>query len=237
MNKLFTVLALTLALSGSALLAANNAHALVIIDQVTDHVTVGDFEVFGNDVASGTGQNYEVLKFKPSGSSTSASSCDGCALDTAPHADVSLGDLWSHLNANGIVSTDILGFGFDVNQNTAFVDIDSLSITIAGTTYSTNDVVRVSDGLNGNGSSTAEARFIIHLGYDFMTAYNASSTTLTNFTINGTHSSANGGFEEYFLSSVFSSTNPPPTSAVPEPASMLLMGSGLFGTVFLRRKK
>jgi hypothetical protein len=218
---------------------AGQAQALVIIDEVMDFYTVGDFEVYGNDVASGTGQNYEVLKFKPQGNDTTGTASDGSSLDTAPHGDVSIADLWGHLDANGLTSATKLGFGFDVNQNTDYVDVDALTITLYSgvnpfKVYSLTDTVRVYDGISGNGSSTAEARFIVNLDFDFMTAYNAG--TPDDFKIMATLSSANSGFEEFFLSSVFSGgTVPPDASAVPEPATMLMLGAGLLAGV-VRRK-
>ena len=54
------------------------------------------------------------------------------------------------------------------------MDITGLSIVLNGSTYSLADVVRVT-ALNGSGSSVADARFEIDLGYDFMKVYNANS--------------------------------------------------------------
>ena len=216
-----------------------DAHALIIVDDVNDAFTVGDFRVFGNDQPSGTGQNYEVLKFKPQGNNTSGSSCDGCPLDQAPHGDVSGNDLGAHLVVNGLTHATTLGFGFDVNQNTAFVDVTALTIVIYNNgiayTFSTNDTIRISDGLNGNGSSTAEARFLIDLPFDFIDAYNAG--TLGDFYIGASVANANGGFEEFFLSSAFTNGgggNPP---AVPEPTTLFLSGLGLLGGYLIRKKQ
>jgi hypothetical protein len=231
----------TMTIVGLASLAlAGQSHALVVIDEVTDSFTVGGFTVTGNNVPSGTGQNYEVLKFRPQGNNSSATASDGSSLDQAPHGDVTIGDLWNHLDANGVTSASRLGFGFDSNQNTDFVDVDALTVTLFNgpnpfRVYTLNDTVRVSDDLNGPGSSTAEARFIVDLDFDFMTTYNAGTTD--GFQITATHSSANGGFEEYFLSSVFSDGGavPPGAAPIPEPATMTLLGAGLLAGM-LRRK-
>lgn len=238
-NQLFTLTAVSVI----SVALAGPAQALVVIDEVSDSFVVGDFTVSGNNVASGTGQNYEVLKFRPQGNNASATASDGSALDQAPHGNVAIGDLWSHLDANGISSTQQLGFGFDSNQNTDFVDIDALTLTLFNGSdpfrvYSLDDTVRVSDELHGPGSAVAEARFIVDLDFDFMTAYNAGTTD--DFMITATHDGANAGFEEYFLSSAFSDDGgggiPPQATPIPEPLTMTMLGAGLLAGVFRRKR-
>ena len=231
---------------------SKGAEALIVIDSTTDAFTVSDFQVFGNNQASGTGQNYEVLKFSPGGSSSTGTAFDGSSAgggfsnDQAPHGDVKVADLWSHLNTNGITLAQFLVFGFDVNQNDCendssqsvdCVDITDLVITLTnGSLVQTftlgGETVRVFE-INGEGSSTAEARFMIDLGYDFMQTYSASSTA--EFKIQATHTGANSGFEEYFLSSTF--TAAANKTVTPEPISLLLFGPGLAGILLKRRSK
>jgi len=231
---------------------SKGAEALIVIDSTTDAFTVGNLQVFGNNQASGTGQNYEVLKFSPSGNNSIGTAFDGSSAgggfvnDQAPHGDVKVADLWSHLNTNGITSARYIVFGFDVNQNDCendssasvdCVDITDLVITLTnGSLVQTftlgGETVRVFE-LNGEGSSRAEARFLIDMGYDFMQTYSAISTA--EFKIQATHSGANAGFEEYFLSSAF--TADANKTVTPEPISLILFGSGLAGILLKRRSK
>jgi len=235
---------------------STGAEALIIIDSTADLFTVGNFQVFGNNQASGTGKNYEVLKFSPGGSSGTGTAFDGSSAgggfsnDQAPHGNVKVADLWTHLTVNGITSARYLVFGFDVNQNDCAndssasvdcVDITSLAITLTNGSLIQNftlggETVRVFE-INGEGSSTAEARFLIDTGSDFMQTYSVASTA--EFRIQATHAGTNSGFEEYFLSSVFTgaANNTGNNTVTPEPASMLLFGSGLAGFLLKRRMK
>ena len=195
----------------------------------------------GNTQASGTGQNYELLKFKPSGNNTTGTSFDGASAgggfvdDQGPHQDVDVGDIWTVLNGGGIASTNNLIIGFDVNQSgSSAMDITALQICIASTCYDIDgNIIRVNE-YNGNGSSIAELRITTpDLGYNFMTTYNGASTA--NFYIQATHANSSGGFDEYFVNPEFFGT-PPPPPVIPEPTSLLLFGTGAIGA-FLRRKK
>jgi hypothetical protein len=64
-----------------------------------------------------------------------------------------------------------------------------------------------------------------------MATYNASSTE--QFTMSSTINNVNDGFEIYFLDAGF--TAEPPAS-IPEPGTVLLLGSGLIALVAYRRK-
>ena len=223
---------------------SNDAYALIIIDAATDSFTVGDFLVTGSNEptgSAGTGRNYEILKYSVRGSGSSGTAFDGSSFgggfqdDQAPNGDVNTGDLWTHLDDNGVTSATSLLFGFDTNQGPGeTIDIDSLIIKIYdGLTFSefnTNETIRVFE-YHIPGSSVAEANFKIDLGFDFIQKYSASSTD--NFFIQATHSNEKAGFDEYFL--IGADCENGDGCVIPEPSTILLFTSGVFGLFFRKR--
>ena len=211
--------------------------AYFTVDQADFNEVIGDFVVIGEFTSAGTGQNYEVLKFDQGGTSISTA-WDGSTLDQAPNGDVTVGDLWTFLNGEGVTSTIALVFGFDLNEpghgpgTYEYVVIEDLQITIGGETFSLGDnQIEVRDW-QGTGSNIAEAYFMVYLDYDFMTQY-SGSTPGDLFSIQATISNAQAGFEEFFLSAELTGANP---AATPEPASIILLGSGLLGMLGFGRK-
>ena len=212
--------------------------AYFTVDEASFNEVVGDFTVIGEFTSAGTGQNYEVLKFDQGGTSISTA-WDGSPLDQAPHGDVSISALWAFLDNEGITSTNALVFGFDLNEpghgpNTyEYAIIENLQITLGNETFSLGEnQIEVRDW-QGTGSNIAEAYFMVYLDYDFMTQYNGS-TAGDLFRIEATVSHAEAGFEEFFLSAELTGENP--VAATPEPASFILLGSGLVGLLGFGRK-
>jgi len=82
--------------------------------------------------------------------------------------------------------------------------------------------------LQGNGSGSSD--MVFYLKDSLFTGYNANSYVYLfsqfgdlSLTKNNDHYESQAGFEEWFTKSSI----PPPNTAVPEPASLLLLGSGL----------
>ena len=161
MKKTLTVLFSLVLAVGFLVYSPKDASALLYtINSATDGpFTVGDYTVSGVTEGSGTGLNYEVLKFSPETLNfphgvkvDTFSSFDGAtaedplpispapngdtlaANDQAPHGDVDVGDLWGSLTSNGFTSVSALIFGFDVNEDGATstnpVTVSSLIIRI-----------------------------------------------------------------------------------------------------------
>lgn len=213
----------------SCLVTGTATATTITIDQASDTFgPVGNFYLIsGVDHAnSSPGQVIEVLGGPGSGLQTNT----GTEFETR---STEMGDLWDTLSAGGITSTNLLVFGFGNNQSgttgTHATDITALTMTFTlpggGTKVfdlGSNNVLVYN---YVQGQSHAEARFGVNLGFDFMSTYNTDSTQA--FTIYSSISNADDGFEIYFLSSGYTGGGNGVTPAVPEPASLLLLGTGL----------
>lgn len=202
---------------------------------------IGDFIFAGSqNVASAPGQVYDVLQLKDNGLES------GNNLISPPiNGTIAMGDLWSTLDSGGILYTTQLVFGFGINESGStgsnYVDIQDLfmSFDLPGGGISQfdmdsdeNNTVRVYNFKQGQ--TTAEALVQVNLGFDFMSAYNASSTE--SFYISSTINDVDDGFEIYFLSSAFTGNPPVPNPSVPIPGTLLLVGSSLFGLIGIKKK-
>jgi hypothetical protein len=187
---------------------------------------IGDYAaVSGNNAASAPGQVFDVLSLQTNVSESGSNSVD-------------MGDLWDTLNDGGVTTATSLVFGFGLNETGSlgsnYVTITDLDMSFersGGGSFKEfslgNDSITVYNYTQGQ--NTAEARIQVDLGFDFMTEYNTLSTE--DFDIFSNITNTSDGFEIYFLSSAFTST------PIPEPATMLLLGSGLIGLAGFGRKK
>jgi hypothetical protein len=82
------------------------------------------------------------------------------------------------------------------------------------------------------GQSTAEARFELALGFDFMSEYTAISTDLLS--IQATINNTSDGFEIFFVSSAYTREANEP---IPEPNSAVLMALGFVALTLLENRR
>jgi hypothetical protein len=194
----------------------SHADTFNILNSTIGPFDVGNFSVSG--VSQPAGETFEVLELKNT---------------TSGSASHSMGDLWSTLNAGGIVSTYTLGFGFDLNETGApgsnHVGVQSLIMTFG---VPSSPDINFNLGINNvnvynytQGQKTYEALFQLNLLFDFMTTYSATSTEI--FTVSSTIGNTSDGPETYMLSSIYS---------VPIPATVWMFGAGLVGLIGVRRK-
>ena len=191
---------------------------------------VGDFfQVSGNDPASAPGQILEVLQHNGNDGVTSSSTdyvnnqenkSAGVDWTTGQLYDILISDTTIDTNQDGTADIPIysLAFGLGINQNgttnTNQINVENLIIELFlpnsdTSTFSLDN--GTGDPTTGNtvsvinynqGQNTAEAKFAIDLGFDYMTTYSSSSTEA--FRLTSTLSNQDDGFENYFLSSGFS---------------------------------
>lgn len=228
MKKMLVILASLFALAATA------QAATITIDSADDLFTgIGDYAAVGGLAgAAQPGQILNLLTVPKVGKNESEW--------TAISNTLAMGTLWSKLSEGGILSTNCLVVGMVVNETGApgsnDVTIQDLDITLAGGSsygFGENNTIVVN---YISGASSAEARFQIDLGFDFMTTFNASSTEI--FTISSVITDRDNGDEVFFLSSGF--TSDPmvtPASPVPVPGAFWLLGSGLAGLMGLSRRR
>jgi hypothetical protein len=191
---------------------------------------IGDYAaVSGNSEASSPGQVIEVLG-GPGGSLQSADPESETRI-------LAMGLLYDTLADGGVTAATSLVFGFGLNETgrlgSNYVTITDLDMSFERAGGGSSDFSLGSDSITvynyTQGQSTAEARIQVDLGFDFMTEYSSLSTE--EFEIFSSIGNTSDGFEIYFLSSAFT------ISPIPEPATMLLLGSGLLGLAGFGRKK
>jgi hypothetical protein len=155
--------------------------------------------VRGNPSNSSPGQVVEIL------GESSAPSLQSNGSESNSNS-VAMGAIHAALASAGVVSATNLALGFGLNETgpvgSNSVTITDLQITLerpGGTLVQfslLSDAVRV---FNYNqGQSTAEARFELALGFDFMSEYTAVSTDLLS--IQATIDNTSDGFEIFFVS-------------------------------------
>ena len=160
--------------------------------------------------------------------------------------DTPMGDIWDFFDGIGATSVGTLFLAFGENEaggSSDFVIITYLDITFevpaalvptfgSSLEYSLgDDEVKVFNF--GSGNALGEALFQIDLpdGFDFMSVYNTDS--MEQFNIDATITWVSDSSEKFFFHSAFP---PEPPPSVPEPGTMLLVGTGLVCLAGFRRK-
>jgi hypothetical protein len=234
MNKLIVVM-----LGAIVFLAAaqGNAAAFLLVDQSTDLYTtnVGTYTAVAGAPNSGQGNvgNLFSVTTAENGTTLSKSVTMGALVDILKGGSAPLS------------STNVLVFGLDIDETgsagTNSLDINTLTMTFNNTPTGIKTYGLGSEAIRGTnygpGNSEGEVLFQVDLGFDFLARYTSTSTDLLNFSVKLTD--GDNGQDRFFLSSGFSANPPVPpvTNAVPEPISILLLGSGLSALAFVRKLK
>lgn len=221
--------------AAAVVMAASVANAAVVIEDGSEAYTADNGDAIGSYYAitggvtpSAPGQVFEVLG--PTAGSKVHSKGTEFGYNT-----FDIGDLWSVLNGEGIISTSSLVFGVGINESGP-AGTNPVTLTQLVMTFELPDGSTQAFDLSGDeveiynynqGASTGEALVQVDFGnFDFMSQYDANSDE--QFFIFAEFQNASGGFENIYLSGAASFAPPvePTVFIIPEPATMALVGLG-----------